>query len=80
MDLHVTKLEIVAIVRTIEQLDPRVWRYADTSRPCAFLSENVIRTQSTKVRPQLNNARISKYLLDDRFRLPTDAKFDHLGE
>jgi hypothetical protein len=53
MDLHVTELEIVAIVRTIEQLDPRVWRCADTSRPCAFLSENVIRTQSTKVRPQL---------------------------
>jgi hypothetical protein len=32
------------------------------------------------VRSQLNNARISERLLDDRFRLPADAKFDHLGE
>jgi hypothetical protein len=27
-----------------------------------------------------HNARISKRPLDDRFRLPADAKFDHLGE
>jgi hypothetical protein len=32
------------------------------------------------LRSQRNNARISKHLLDDRFHLPANAKFNYLGE
>jgi hypothetical protein len=80
MYFHGTKLHIVAVVRTMKQLSPRVWGCTDTSRPCAFFPEYVIGAQTTEMRSQFDHARISKGPRDDYFRLSADAQLDHLGE